>query len=295
MAMRRRGHNTPQYVMLGILSIWALHLKLQSSVNDSRSNPRHKPYRDVMFTQGAYTDTEPVTTPLPSEITEPTIYIDFTSLFQQNKRIFRDIFIKSDKSGLIPNPSVINVECKRLFERDKNEIHLARYLQQSQASIATSDESYIFPRERCPEFITSRQYIMKAIDDTEASFPIAFSILLYKDVEQAERLLRMVYRPQNYYCLHVDRKSNPATFTAISSIAKCFPNIILASHRSDVQWGQFTVLEPELTCMKDLSRWKWKYFINLTGQEMPLKTNYQLTKTLTAFNGSNDVEGVLLK
>ena len=35
-------------------------------------------------------------------------------------------------------------------------------------------------------------------------FPIAFSILYYKDLVQVERLLRAIYRPNNVYCLHMD-------------------------------------------------------------------------------------------
>jgi hypothetical protein len=53
-----------------------------------------------------------------------------------------------------------------------------------------------------------------------------------------------------------------------------------------------SVLEPELICMRDL--WKhtaWKYFINLTGQEFPLRTNWELVQILTAYNGANNLEG----
>ncbi len=39
----------------------------------------------------------------------------------------------------------------------------------------------------------------------ERGFPLAFSVLLYEEAEQAERLLRAVYRPHNVYCIHVDR------------------------------------------------------------------------------------------
>ena len=58
------------------------------------------------------------------------------------------------------------------------------------------------------------------------------------------------------------------------------------------RWGQFTVLEPEVICMGDLWQFKaWKYFINLTGQEFPLRTNFELVAILKAFNGANSLEG----
>jgi len=44
-------------------------------------------------------------------------------------------------------------------------------------------------------------------------FPLAFSMVIYRDIDQFERLLRVLYRPQNFYCIHVDRKA-PAAFKA---------------------------------------------------------------------------------
>ena len=38
---------------------------------------------------------------------------------------------------------------------------------------------------------------------------------------------------------------------------------------------------------------KWKYFINLTGQEFPLKTNWELVQILKALNGTNIVEATI--
>ncbi|XP_069115830.1 beta-1,3-galactosyl-O-glycosyl-glycoprotein beta-1,6-N-acetylglucosaminyltransferase-like isoform X2 [Argopecten irradians] len=37
----------------------------------------------------------------------------------------------------------------------------------------------------------------------------------------------------------------------------------------------------------------WKYFINLTGQEFPLRTNAELVKILKLYNGTNDVSGTI--
>ncbi|PVD19775.1 hypothetical protein C0Q70_20266 [Pomacea canaliculata] len=36
---------------------------------------------------------------------------------------------------------------------------------------------------------------------------------------------------------------------------------------------------------------RWRYFINLTGQEFPLKTNKELVQILKAFRGANDISG----
>ena len=155
---------------------------------------------------------------------------------------------------------------------------------------------YTKATRNCSHFIKSRGYIMSSLSAEEASFSIAYSIVAYNDLEMLERLLRSVYRPEHVFCIHIDIKSPEDYFQAVTGIANCFPNVFLALKRIDVQWGKFSVLEPDLVCMDALWEYKkkWKYFINLTGQEFPLKTNSELVKILTAYNGANDV-GVALE
>jgi hypothetical protein len=38
------------------------------------------------------------------------------------------------------------------------------------------------------------------------------------------------------------------------------------------------------------SNYTWKYCINLTGQEFPLKTNFEIAKILQKINAANDIE-----
>ena len=144
-----------------------------------------------------------------------------------------------------------------------------------------SNQKLLGVSKECSTYKKQREYITEPISPEEASFPIAFSILMYKDAGQVERLLRAIYRPQNTYCIHVDKKSPASVYDAIHSVANCFPNVLMAHTRVDVVWGEFTVLEPEIKCMETLWKYKsWRYFINLTGQEFPLKTNLQLVKIL---------------
>jgi hypothetical protein len=148
----------------------------------------------------------------------------------------------------------------------------------------------------CPNFTQERGYITKTLSQEESEFPIAYSMLMYKDVEQAERLLRAIYMPQNYYCIHVDLDSPKSVRDAMRGIVDCLPNVFLASKPISVQWGTMSVLEADLYCMEDLLKYKkWKYFINLTGQEMPLLSNRQIVRVLKALNGSNDVDGSVIR
>ncbi|XP_059151070.1 beta-1,3-galactosyl-O-glycosyl-glycoprotein beta-1,6-N-acetylglucosaminyltransferase-like [Physella acuta] len=190
--------------------------------------------------------------------------------------------------------SVKDTNCAALIAGDKQILHQTLQNNLTKSPKAFNDDFYIDLTSDCVHFKRYRGYIDSFLSQEERDFPLAFSILVYKDVEMVERLLRSIYRPQNYYCIHVDKKSPIKFYQAVSAIAKCFPNVFMTSRRIDVTWGKFSVLEPEILCMEDLWRYKkWRYYINLTGQEFPLKTNGQLVKILKAFNGSNDMAGSL--
>ncbi|XP_041363142.1 beta-1,3-galactosyl-O-glycosyl-glycoprotein beta-1,6-N-acetylglucosaminyltransferase 4-like [Gigantopelta aegis] len=150
--------------------------------------------------------------------------------------------------------------------------------------------------ENCTEF--SRHLTSLAhVTDLERDFPIAFSVLVYRDPQQAMRLLRAIWRPQNVYCIHVDTGSQFDVLTYIMSRVRCLDNVFLAPRMIDVRWGTFSVLEADLICMEALYKHKtrWKYFINLTGQEFSLKTNYELVKILKLYAGGNDIFGQVNK
>ncbi|CAG5128117.1 unnamed protein product [Candidula unifasciata] len=188
-----------------------------------------------------------------------------------------------------------SVNCHALFNDVQRDIEHAK---RTNEKIRTplDDCSYLPLTVDCRTFVASRGYILSPLTEEEEEFPLSFSVLAYKDVEMVERLLKAIYSPQNYYCIHIDEKSPHSFYQSVASIAKCFPNVFIASRRIDVRWGWFSVLEPELQCMKELWRYpKWKYFFTLTGQEFPLKTNFELVKILTVYDGANDIEGTIRK
>jgi len=195
----------------------------------------------------------------------------------------------------LPRVRVHGANCTALFNGDETEVTKAGKFQRTNKQKINTPASYVQQTSNCTRFIARRRYAMWPVNREEEDFPIAFSILMFKDVEQFERLLRAIYRPQNLYCIHVDNKSPSEVHVAVNAIARCFGNVFVVHPSIDVHWGYFSVLEPELICMKKLLRRskKWKYFINLTGQEFPLKTNWLIVQILKAFNGSNNMEGTV--
>lgn len=146
----------------------------------------------------------------------------------------------------------------------------------------------------CYNFKQIMGYVTKPLSSAEADFPIAYNILIHRDVEQIERLLRIIYRPQNSYCFHVDAKAPTEFLNVMHAIANCFDNVFIASRLEKIVYAGYSRLQADINCMKDhLSRGtKWKYLLNLAGQAFPLKTNAELVQILKIYNGANDIEGI---
>ena len=190
---------------------------------------------------------------------------------------------------------VDKVNCDALFTGDPESISKTIKYQsnavKSDAILNRISNDYLIEKtKQCDNYLHDNHYILQPVSKEEAEFPLAFSILMYKDLDQVERLVRAIYRPQNYYCIHVDASVKPYIYENMKAFAQCFPNVFLSKERSRVRWATYTVLEPEIFCMKELLKYKrWKYFINLTGQEFPLHTNLDLVRILTILNGANIV------
>lgn len=190
-------------------------------------------------------------------------------------------------------PKLHPVSCQSLYESDSDELKHALALI-SDLKYSLSDHKYNITKDQCQFYRSERFNEQFHNEDTNINrqFPLAFSILMYENVEQFERLLRVIYRPQNFYCIHVDNDASPYVLQAVKSIAQCFDNIILASKQEKVLYATFSRLQADLNCMQDLIKYpSWKYLLNVANTELPLKTNSELVKILSIYRGYNDIEG----
>jgi len=156
-----------------------------------------------------------------------------------------------------------------------------------------SDTEYIQRASNCDCFRSDLGYFVSPEDTTEDErrFPIAFSLLTYENLEQTERLLRLIYRPHNFYCIHVDEKSPTELHEGLEAIASCLDNVFIAKPPIDICWANISIVNAEILCIRQLLsvHRRWKYFINLVGRDFPLRTNYELVKILQAYDGANDI------
>lgn len=191
---------------------------------------------------------------------------------------------------------VTSLSCVALMEGDEAEknkaklymnFHPYRPIYASQLTREIEDSG-------CETFKRTRHYDIQPISNEELEFPVAFSILVHRDVDQVERLLNTIHRPHNSYCIHVDAKAPDDIMRAIRSIASCFSNVFIPPKLEAITYAHFSRLQADLSCMQELliRGRTWKYVINLTGQMFPLKTNLEIVKILRTYEGSNDIEGL---
>ena len=185
------------------------------------------------------------------------------------------------------------INCLKVINSDENEIAKSRKRMKNSNYIkeSLSANFYLNITKHCSSFLHNRGYINHSLSEDELSFPLAFSILTYTEIEFTERLLRSIYRPHNFYCIHMDKKMSRIEKDALRSIANCLTNVFIANELIDVRWGGLSLLEAELSCMRTLWPYKdWKYYMNLAGQEFPLKTNRQIVAILKELKGANVVD-----
>lgn len=132
----------------------------------------------------------------------------------------------------------------------------------------------------CTRIQSEHHFIMKTLSKEEEDYPLAFIITIHKDLEMFVRLLRAIYAPHNIYCIHIDAKAPEDYKISVARLAKCFPNVFLASVSEIVIYGGFSRLKADINCMEDLVRSpvKWQRVINLCGQDFPVKSNLELVR-----------------
>lgn len=186
-----------------------------------------------------------------------------------------------------------DIKCSKILQGDAEELKKV-HAWNLKRQYVIHPSFYINKTKFCHSFQEEMGYDSYPVTDDEKNFPIAFSLILHKDIKHFEILLHTIYRPQNIYCLHVDQKSPQDYKDAIWKIADCFPNVFVASKLEAVFYASYSRLQADLNCMEDLLQKSvtWKYLINIAGQSFPLKTNLELVNILQIYNGSNDIEGI---
>ncbi|XP_068127816.1 beta-1,3-galactosyl-O-glycosyl-glycoprotein beta-1,6-N-acetylglucosaminyltransferase 4-like [Hyperolius riggenbachi] len=199
-------------------------------------------------------------------------------------------FSVDNNSVLLFDPST-SVNCTAIFELEPSEIQKSVQLRKRHI-YDLKDEMVSEMTKNCTTYKNLREYQWKVFSKEELEFPIAYSMVVHKDAINVERLLHTIYSPVNVYCIHYDLKSSSKFQNAMTNLASCFPNVFIASKLERVIYAHFSRLQADLNCLSDLlsSPVQWKYVINLCGQDMPIKSNYELVSEMKKLNGENMLE-----
>ena len=126
----------------------------------------------------------------------------------------------------------------------------------------------------------------------EVNFPIAYALVFHNNTQQLLRLLKVLWRPQNVFCLHPDAKQNEEFVSFFRDFASCLDNVFIASKLERVIYAHHTIMDAQLNCMNDLltlSETRWKYILTLCGTELPLKTNREIVVGLKQLKGGTGI------
>ncbi|XP_078488323.1 beta-1,3-galactosyl-O-glycosyl-glycoprotein beta-1,6-N-acetylglucosaminyltransferase 3-like [Ciona intestinalis] len=205
-----------------------------------------------------------------------------------------------------PNPLLPYLDCKGILEGRDEAIVAAKLKSLELKSKPFEDrrnrfenfgESLIQLADNCTQFKRERNYVTSALTTEESNYPIAYILTVHTNIAALERLLRAIYRPQNIYCVHVDRKSSQEFQASVRKISGCFQNVFVPSNLTEVHYTHWSRVQADLNCMHNLidrkQQVQWRYVINLCGAEFPLKTNFELVRSLKNLYGYNSMESVI--
>ena len=183
-------------------------------------------------------------------------------------------------------------KCSKLMAGDSTElktiVHLLKRTNSSSAFALLTNCRQIM-HEFHDNFYVSQQ---------ERSFPIAFALIVYTNAQQILRFLKVIYRPQNIYCIHPDPKSGENFTRLFRHLSHCLSNVFIPSRVHEVKYNSnSSIFKAQMSCFRDLEAYpykKWHYVINLCGRELPLKTNRYIVESLKLMNTTSVVKPQLL-
>lgn len=122
---------------------------------------------------------------------------------------------------------------------------------------------------------------------------IAYLILVHRYPEQFKRMFKAIYHPLNHYLIHIDKTSKKEISEDIQLFLKGYPNADTLKPEKAL-WGGYSLVNIELRGMAQLLKTgkDWTHFINLSGQDFPLKTQDFIHQFLTENSGKEYIQAL---
>lgn len=122
---------------------------------------------------------------------------------------------------------------------------------------------------------------------------IAYFILVHRYPAQFKRLFKSIYDPANTYVVHVDKSSGPGIAADIKDFLAPYQGVAILEPK-DALWGGYSLVDAELRGMALLLTMddRWTHYINLSGQDFPLKTQKYIRQFFKANPGKQFIRAV---
>lgn len=122
---------------------------------------------------------------------------------------------------------------------------------------------------------------------------IAYFLLAHRYPSQFKRLFRAIYQPGNQYVVHIDKSSGLALADDISSFLAPYQGVAVLPAQ-DATWGGYSLVDAELRGMAALLEMNadWTHYINLSGQDFPLKSQNFIREFLADHPGQQFIRAL---
>ncbi|CAM9333771.1 unnamed protein product [Phaeothamnion confervicola] len=121
------------------------------------------------------------------------------------------------------------------------------------------------------------------------------------EVRKLKRMLPVIYSEDNYYLVHLDRKTALSDRENLRAYLGAFEkgNAMLLEPALTVSWGGFSITLAAIFGLASAVQWfpEWDYFINLSASDFPLLTQPEIAEVLGAVkdHGVSFVKGAPLE
>ena len=122
---------------------------------------------------------------------------------------------------------------------------------------------------------------------------IAYFLLVHRFPEQFKRLFRAIYDPGNQYVVHIDKSSGAALADDLSAFLAPYRGVEILPAQ-DALWGGYSLVDAELRGMARLIAMDggWSHYINLSGQDFPLKSQDYIRQFFAANPGKQFIRAL---
>ncbi len=122
---------------------------------------------------------------------------------------------------------------------------------------------------------------------------IAYFLLVHRYPKQFKRLFKAIYAPGNQYVVHIDKSSGTALAREIARFLTPYQGVDIIESR-EALWGGYSLVDAELRGMARLLEMDphWTHFINLSGQDFPLKSQEYIRRFFAANPGKQYIRAM---